>query len=96
MVPPDNGKEFSGHGQAAKALDAGFYFAHPCASWERGTSENTNGPIRQHFPKNRGFTTIARQEISHAMKRSDNGYRKRLGFLTPAQAFFKPGASLQN
>ena len=92
----DNGKEFSEHEQIAKALDADFYFAHPYASWERGTNENTNGLIRQYFPKNRDFTTITQQEINRAMKRLNNRPRKRLGFLTPAQVFFKSGVALQN
>jgi len=91
----DNGKEFSEHEQIAKALDADFYFANPYASWERGTNENTNGLIRQYFPKNRDFTTITQQEINHAMKRLNNRPRKRLGFLTPAQVFFKSGIALQ-
>ena len=92
----DNGKEFSEHEQIAKDLDADFYFAHPYASWERGTNENTNGLIRQYFPKNRDFTTITQQEINHAMKRLNNRPRKRLGYQTPSQVFFKSGVALQN
>ena len=95
-VTSDNGKEFAEHEQIAKDLNADFYFAHPYASWERGTNENTNGLIRQYFPKNRDFTTITQQEINHAMKRLNNRPRKRLGFLTPAQVFFKSGVALQN
>ncbi|MFZ6692675.1 IS30 family transposase, partial [Undibacterium sp. SXout20W] len=70
--------------------------AHPYASWERGTNENTNGLIRQYFPKNRDFTTITQQEIDHAMKRLNNRPRKRLGYLTPNQVFFKNTLALQN
>ncbi len=92
----DNGKEFSEHEQIAKDLEADFYFAHPYASWERGTNENTNGLIRQYFPKNRDFTTITQQEINHAMKRLNNRLRKRLGFLTPSQVFFKSDVALHN
>ena len=92
----DNGKEFAEHERIAKDLDADFYFAHPYASWERGTNENTNGLIRQYFPKNRDFTTITQQEINHAMKRLNSRPRKRLGFLTPAQVFFKSGVALQS
>lgn len=44
-ITSDNGKEFAGHEQIAKQLQADFYFAHPYASWERGTNENTNGLI---------------------------------------------------
>jgi IS30 family transposase len=94
-ITSDNGKEFAGHEKVARALRADFYFAHPYASWERGTNENTNGLIRQYFPKGMDFTTITQQEISHVMKRLNNRPRKRLGYLTPAQVFFKSGVALQ-
>lgn len=56
----DNGKEFAQHAEIARALRAKFYFAHLCASWERGSNENCNGLIRQYFPKQQDFTTITR------------------------------------
>jgi IS30 family transposase len=65
-----------------------FYFAHPYASWERGLNENTNGLIRQYFPKGRNFTTITEQEIQHAMNKLNNRPRKCLGMKTPNQVFF--------
>ena len=95
-ITSDNGKEFAGHEKVARALRADFYFAHPYASWERGTNENTNGLIRQYFPKGMDFTTITQQEINHAMKRLNNRPRKRLEYLTPAQVFFKSGVALQS
>lgn len=95
-ITSDNGKEFARHEAIAKKLKAGFYFAHPYASWERGTNENTNGLIRQYFPKNRDFTTITQQEIDKAMNRLNNRPRKRLGFKTPNQVFFKSGLALHN
>ena len=49
-ITSDNGREFAKHENIAKALSADFYFAHPYASWERGTNENTNGLMRQYFP----------------------------------------------
>lgn len=70
-------------------LDCDFYFAHVYSSWERGTNENTNGLIRQYFPKNRDFRTITDEEIIHAMNRLNNRLRKRLGFKTPNQVFFE-------
>ena len=88
-ITSDNGKEFAGHEEIGKKLQADFYFAHPYASWERGTNENTNGLIRQYFPKSRDFTTITQQEINEVMKRLNNRPRKRLGYLTPNQVFFK-------
>ena len=94
-ITSDNGKEFAGHESIAKRLQTDFYFAHPYSSWERGTNENTNGLIRQYFPKNRDFTTITQQEIDMAMDRLNNRPRKRLGYLTPNQVFFKSGVALQ-
>jgi len=93
-VTSDNGREFARHEEIAAALKADFYFAHPYASWERGTNENTNGLIRQYFPKNRDFTTITQQEIDTAMERLNNRPRKRLGYQTPNQVFFKSGVAL--
>jgi IS30 family transposase len=95
-ITSDNGREFAGHEEIARRLRADFYFAHPYASWERGTNENTNGLIRQYFPKNRDFTTITQQEIDTAMERLNNRPRKRLGYQTPKQVFFKSsGVALQ-
>ena len=87
-ITSDNGKEFGNHEKIAKGLKCDFYFAHPYSSWERGTNENTNGLIRQYFPKSRDFRTITDSEIIHAMKRLNNRPRKRLGFKTPNQVFF--------
>ena len=94
-ITSDNGREFAGHEEISKQLDADFYFTHPYASWERGTNENTNGLIRQYFPKNRDFTTITQQEINTTMERLNNRPRKRLGYKTPNQVFFKSGVALQ-
>lgn len=94
-ITSDNGREFAGHEVVAKQLKADFYFAHPYASWERGTNENTNGLIRQYFPKHRDFTTITQQEIDMAMERLNNRPRKRLGYQTPNQVFFESGLALQ-
>jgi len=94
----DNGKEFAQHETMAKALDADFYFAHPYSSWERGLNENTNGLIRQYFPKDCDFTTITSQQIKRAMNKLNNRPRKSLGFKTPNQVFFgiNPPVALAN
>ena len=83
----DNGKEFAEHKTIANHLDAKFYFAHPYASWERGLNENTNGLIRQYFPKNRDFATITQSEINKVMEKLNNRPRKCLGIKTPNQVF---------
>ncbi len=93
-ITSDNGREFANHQSIAKALKAKFYFAHPYASWERGTNENTNGLIRQYFPKHRDFTTIKQKEIDIAMRKLNDRPRKRLGYLTPNQVFFNPRLAL--
>ena len=92
----DNGKEFARHQEISKALRAEFYFAHPYSSWERGLNENTNGLIRQYFPKKHDFTTITEKDISMVMSKLNNRPRKCLGFKTPNQVFFgfKPFVAL--
>lgn len=87
-ITSDNGKEFAGHDVIAAALNADFYFAHPYRSWERGSNENTNGLIRQYFPKGCDFTTITTKEIKAVMKKLNNRPRKCLGMKTPNQVFF--------
>ncbi len=84
----DNRKEFAQHEAIAKALNADFYFAHPYASWERGLNENTNGLIRQYFPKSCDFTTITQQDLDHVMHKLNNRPRKCLGMRTPNQVCF--------
>lgn len=84
----DNGKEFAEHKDIAKSLETDFYFAHPYASWERGTNENMNGLIRQYFPKHRDLRTVTHEEIQMAMNRLNNRPRKCLGYRTPNEVFF--------
>lgn len=84
----DNGKEFAQHEAIAEALSATFYFAHPYASWERGLNENTNGLIRQYFPKSWDFATITQQDLDHVMHKLNNRPRKCLGMKTPNQVCF--------
>jgi len=93
----DNGKEFARHQEISTVLQADFYFAHPYSSWERGLNENTNGLIRQYFPRKHDFTTITEKAISMVMNKLNNRPRKCLGFKTPNQVFFgiKPKVALQ-
>lgn len=87
-ITSDNGKEFSQHARIAEAIGASYYFARPYASWERGTNENTNGLLRQYFPKDRDFSTINQEEIDFAVTQLNNRPRKTLGFKTPIELFF--------
>ena len=85
----DNGKEFCEHQAIASALQARIYFAHPYASWERGLNENSNGLIRQYFPKKYDFTRITNTELRRVERQLNNRPRKSLGYRTPNEVFFK-------
>jgi IS30 family transposase len=90
----DNGREFADHEGMAADLETRVYFAHPYASWERGLNENTNGLIRQYFPKHRDLTTVTEREIKTAMDKLNHRPRKSLGFRTPHEVFFNTRTSL--
>jgi IS30 family transposase len=88
-ITVDNGKEFCEHEQIAVALKARIYFAHPYASWERGLNENTNGLVRQYFPKKSDFTAITNADLERVAELLNNRPRKTLGYRTPNEVFFK-------
>lgn len=92
----DNGREFAYHEDIAIALNTKFFFAHPYASWERGLNANTNGLIRQYFPKKHDSTTITHKQFERVMDKLNNRPRKCLGFKTPNEVFFgiKPVVAL--
>ena len=88
-ITADNGQEFAHHEHIKEQLKTDVYFAHPYHSWERGVCENTNGLIRQYFPKGMSFETIQDHHIQIAMDRLNNRPRKTLGFKTPIEVFFQ-------
>lgn len=79
----DNGLEFAKHEEIARDLQADIYFAHPYCSWERGINENTNGLIRQYFPKGTDFTKVTDEEIMFVMNRLNNRPRATRGGCSP-------------
>lgn len=85
----DNGHEFAGHESIAAALDCQCYFAKPYHSWERGLNENTNGLIRQYFPKKQPLGNVSQQKLNYVMDRLNNRPRKILGFKTPNKVYSK-------
>jgi IS30 family transposase len=87
-ITSDNGKEFAQFQRISRVLKAMMYFAHPYASWERGTNENTNGLIRQYFPKDKDLSNITWEDIEWVERRLNNRPRKCLGFKTPNEVFF--------
>ena len=85
----DNGVEFSDWERLEKKSGMIIYFAYPYHAWERGTNENTNGLLRQYFPKSYDFNLISPRELAHAVKRLNTRERKRLKFRSPKQVFWK-------
>lgn len=84
----DNGKEFAGHERIAAALQTSIYFAHPYHSWERGLNENSNGLLRQYFPKRMDLSNISEEQVQRAVDRLNHRPRKVLGYRSPHEVFF--------
>lgn len=84
----DNGKEFAEHEAIAAELDVDVYFAHPYHSWERGLNENSNGLLRQYFPKGMELIKVTQEQVQWAIDRLNHRPRKVLGFRTPFEVFF--------
>jgi IS30 family transposase len=91
----DNGREFAEFAEIEKLLSAGFYFAYPYHSWERGANENTNGLIRQFFPKQTNFATLCELDIKEVEDKLNNRPRKTLGYQTPNEVYFKEQEQLR-
>ncbi len=84
----DNGKEFSRFKEIEDELNSLVYFANPYHSWERGTNENTNGLLRQYFPKGSNFENITQEDLDIAVHKINNRPRKVLGFRTAYEVFW--------
>jgi len=83
----DNGTEFALHDKISEGLGTGVYFATPYSPWERGLNENTNGLLRQYFPKSLDFNTITPRELAYVVRKLNQRERKRLKFLSPETVF---------
>jgi IS30 family transposase len=83
----DNGTEFSAHETIEKKTKATIYFANKYHSWERGTNENTNGLIRQFFPKKSLFAKVTQRDVDRVTKLLNRRPRKKLCYLTPYEMF---------
>jgi IS30 family transposase len=86
-ITADNGTEFHGYEEIEEATGVKFYFSHPYHSWERGTSENTNGLIRQYLPKGMSLRLVTQADCNHIALRLNNRPRKILKFRTPESRF---------
>ena len=86
-VTADNGTEFHGYKAIEAATGSSFYFATPYHSWERGTSENTNGLIRQYLPKRTSMAHITQHSCNRIAHKLNTRPRKRLGYRTPEECY---------
>lgn len=85
----DQGKEMSEHEQFTIDTGIQVYFAHPGSPWERGTNENTNGLIRQYFPKGTDFSEVSEEEIRMVQRKLNDRPRKALNFYKPDEVINK-------
>lgn len=81
----DNGTEFTNHKEISNALGLMYFFAHPYASYERGSIENLNGLVRQYIPKGTEFSEIDDSFVKQIQDKLNSRPRKVLGYLTPNQ-----------
>jgi IS30 family transposase len=85
----DNGKEFAEHQTLTRSLGLDVYFTDAYASWQRGTNENTNGLLRQYFPKGTDFTQVSHREVARVEQLINERPRRRLDYRSPAERLAK-------
>jgi IS30 family transposase len=79
----DNGKEFAAFKTIEQRTGVTVYFADPYSAWQRGSNENTNGLLRQYFPKGADLRTLTKKRLASALERLNHRPRKCLGYRTP-------------
>jgi IS30 family transposase len=83
----DNGLELNQFEYIEETTGLKVYFCHPYHSWERGTNENTNGLLRQYFPKKTSLELVTQAELDEAVSRLNTRPRKRLAYRTQPEVF---------
>ena len=88
-VTPDRGREFARYQEVTNKLpQVTFYFPPPYSPWERGTNENTNGLLREYFPKHQDIAPASEIAVLEAVEKLNTRPRKCLGWKTPYEVFF--------
>ena len=88
-ITSDNGTEFTDHEKMSEALNLDYYFAHPYASYERGSIENLNGLVRQYIPKGTPFDGLTQEDLLEIQKKLNDRPRKILDYATPNEVQLK-------
>lgn len=95
-ITSDNGKEFAKHKVIKQKLVAQFFFANPYRSCERGLNENTNGLVRQYFPKGTCFSKLSHEQLERVEKLLNSRPRKSLRYQTPNEVFLRETGEYRN
>jgi len=89
----DRGSEMAAHKRFTLATDVQVYFCDPQSPWQRGSNENTNGLLRQYFPKGLDLSTFSQAKLNAVARRLNERPRKTLNYKTPAEIFYQSVAS---